>query len=153
MLDIGDTLPARTLLDENGSPVALSDLGATVLFVYPAAMTPGCTAEACDFRDRYERLQGAGYDVVGVSRDAPEKNLEFKETYELPYPLLSDPDHELLDELGAWGMKKNYGREYEGVIRSTIVTDADGSITHAFRNVRAKGHAARIARELGLDDA
>jgi len=153
MLDIGDTLPARTLLDENGSSVALSDFGATVLFVYPAAMTPGCTTEACDFRDRYERLQGAGFDVVGVSRDAPEKNLEFKETYELPYPLLSDPDHELLDELGAWGMKKNYGREYEGVIRSTIVTDADGSITHAFRNVRAKGHAARIARELGLDDA
>ena len=152
MLDIGDTLPNQTLLDEAGSPVALGDLGATVLFVYPAAMTPGCTTEACDFRDRYERLQGAGYDVVGLSPDAPEKNAEFRETHSLPYRLLSDPDHELLEVLGAWGMKKNYGREYEGVIRSTIVTDDDGTITHAFRNVRAKGHAARIARELGLDD-
>ncbi len=153
MLDIGDSLPARSLLDETGSSVALGDLGATVLFVYPAAMTPGCTTEACDFRDRYERLQGAGYDVVGVSPDGPAKNAEFRSAHDLPYRLLSDPDHELLEELGAWGMKKNYGREYEGVIRSTIVTDAEGVITHAFRNVRAKGHAARIARELGFDDA
>jgi peroxiredoxin Q/BCP len=153
MFDIGDTLPARTLLDETGSEVALADLGASVLFVYPAAMTPGCTAEACDFRDRYERLQGAGYDVVGLSPDTPEKNAAFRAAHDLPYRLLSDPDHAVLEELGAWGMKKNYGREYEGVIRSTLITDADGVITHAFRNVRAKGHAARIARELGLDDA
>lgn len=153
MLDIGDTLPTRTLLDEAESEVALGDLGATVLFVYPAAMTPGCTTEACDFRDRYERLQAAGFDVVGLSPDAPEKNAAFRDAHGLPYRLLSDPDHELLEELGAWGMKKNYGREYEGVIRSTIITDAEGAITHAFRNVRAKGHAARIARELGLDDA
>ena len=151
MLDIGDTLPARSLLDESGSEVALADLGAAVLFVYPAAMTPGCTTEACDFRDRYERLQGAGYDVVGLSPDAPDKNARFREAHDLPYRLLSDPDHHLLQELGAWGMKKNYGREYEGVIRSTVITDADGAITHVFRNVRAKGHAARIARELGLD--
>ena len=140
-----------TLLDESGSEVDLSSFGTAVLFVYPAAMTPGCSAEACDFRDRYERLQGAGYEVVGVSPDAPEKNAAFKEEYALPYRLLSDPDHELLEEIGAWGMKKNYGREYEGVIRSTIVTDEAGVITHAFRNVRAKGHAARIVRELGLD--
>jgi peroxiredoxin Q/BCP len=153
MFDIGDTLPVRTLLDETGSEVDLADLGATVLFVYPAAMTPGCTTEACDFRDRYERLQGAGYDVVGLSPDAPEKNAAFREAHDLPYRLLSDPDHAVLEELGAWGMKKNYGREYEGVIRSTLITDDDGVITHAFRNVRAKGHAARIARELGLEDA
>ncbi len=152
MLDIGDSLPPRTLLDETGSEVDLSLLAKAVLFVYPAAMTPGCTTEACDFRDRYERLQGAGYEVIGVSPDAPEANAAFKKEYALPYRLLSDPDHELLEEIGAWGMKKNYGREYEGVIRSTIVTDEAGAITHAFRNVRAKGHAARIARELGLGD-
>lgn len=152
MLDIGDALPSRPLLDDTGDPVDPTALGQAVIFVYPAAMTPGCTTEACDFRDRYARLVAAGYEVVGVSPDAPERNAEFKEEYDLPYRLLSDPDHSFLEDLGAWGTKKNYGREYEGVIRSTIVTGPDGTITHAFRNVRAKGHAARIARELGLDE-
>lgn len=151
MLDVGDRLPDLTLTDHLGDAVGIGDLGKAVIFFYPKAMTPGCTTEACDFRDRYERLQAAGYDVVGVSPDAPGLNAKFVDKEGLTYRLLSDEDHAFAEAVGAWGEKKNYGKVYEGLIRSTFVTDPDGAITHAFRNVRAKGHAARIAGELGLD--
>lgn len=152
MLDVGDTLPDLTLPDHLGTEVSTTDLGKAVVFFYPKAMTPGCTTEACDFRDRYERLQAAGYEVVGVSPDAPEVNARFVEEHDLSYRLLSDEDHAFAEAVGAWGEKQNYGKTYEGLIRSTFVIDEDASITAAFRNVRAKGHAARVARELGLDE-
>ena len=150
MLDTGDRLPDLTLTDHTGTPVRLADLTKAVVFFYPKAMTPGCTTEACDFRDRHERLQAAGYEVVGVSPDPPELNGRFVEKERLTYRLLSDEDHEFADAAGAWGEKKNYGRVYEGLIRSTIVTDDDGTISHVFRNVKATGHAARVASELDL---
>lgn len=151
MLELGDRLPDITLPDEAGNPVALRDVGKAVFFIYPRAMTPGCTTEACDFRDRYERLQAAGYAVYGVSPDPTTRNAKFREKHGLSYPLLSDEEHGFLTEVGAFGEKKNYGKILLGVIRSTIVTDEDGAITHFFRNVKATGHAARVARELGLD--
>lgn len=150
MLDIGDRLPDLTLSDHTGTPVALGDVEKAVLFFYPKAMTPGCTTEACDFRDRYERLQAAGYEVFGVSPDAPGYNAKFVDKEGLVYRLLSDEDHAFAESVGAWGEKKNYGKVYEGLIRSTVVVE-DGEIAHAFRNVRAKGHAARVATELGLE--
>jgi peroxiredoxin Q/BCP len=152
MLDQGDALPDLTLSDHTGTAVSVADLGKAVIFFYPKAMTPGCTAEACDFRDRYERLQAEGYEVIGVSPDAPGLNARFVEKERLTYRLLSDEDHAFAEAVGAWGEKKNYGKVYEGLIRSTLVTGDDGTITHAFRNVRAKGHAARIASELGIED-
>ena len=150
MLDIGDPIPEFTLFDESGNEVSLSDYAGSrlILFFYPKAMTPGCTTEACDFRDNYQAFQSAGYAVVGVSPDLPKLNARFREKEGLTFPLLSDPDHELAEQLGAWGMKKNYGREYEGLIRSTFVVDAHGVVEAAYRNVRAKGHVARLAREL-----
>jgi peroxiredoxin Q/BCP len=153
MLKLGDTLPDLTLTDEAGNALALKDVGKAVFFIYPKAMTPGCTAEACDFRDRYERLQAAGYAVYGVSPDPARRNAKFRDLYDLSYPLLSDEGHEFLTEVGAWGEKKNYGKTFLGVIRSTVVTDEDGAITHFFRNVKATGHAARVAKELGLAEA
>lgn len=142
------TLPDVTLPDHDGNQVRLHDHLPAVIFFYPKAMTPGCTAEACDFRDRLEPLREAGYSVFGASPDSPERNAQFVEKEHLTYPLLSDEDHALAEELGAWGMKKNYGKEYEGLIRSTFAVDGDGTISHAFRNVRAKGHAERVVKAL-----
>lgn len=142
--------PRFTLPDQDGNPVSLKDLlGAPlILFFYPAAMTPGCTTEACDFRDSYDELLEAGYQVVGISPDAPERNKQFREKEGLPFPLLSDPNHKVAEAFGAWGPKKNYGREYEGLIRSTFFIDTDGTITRAMRNVRATGHVARVRAAL-----
>ncbi len=142
------TLPDVTLTDHEGNELRLHDHLPAVIFFYPKAMTPGCTAEACDFRDRLEPLTEAGYSVFGASPDAPARNAAFVEKERLTYPLLSDEDHSLASELGAWGIKKNYGKEYEGLIRSTFVIEEDGTISHAFRNVRAKGHAERVVKTL-----
>lgn len=142
--------PRFTLPDQDGNPVSLKDLMGEplILFFYPAAMTPGCTTEACDFRDSYDELLEAGYQVVGISPDAPERNKEFREKEGLPFQLLSDPNHKVAEAFGAWGTKKNYGREYEGLIRSTFIIDTDGTITRAMRNVRATGHVARVRAAL-----
>lgn len=139
-----------TLPDQDGNPVSSSDFGdkRLIVFFYPKAMTPGCTQEACDFRDSYEDLLEAGYAIVGVSPDAPEANAKFKEIEGLPFPLLSDRDHALATELGAWGVRKNYGKEYEGIIRSTFVLDPDGNIEREYRNVKATGHVARLKADL-----
>lgn len=150
MLEIGDKAPAFTLPDETGSDVSLADYQGRklVMFFYPKAMTPGCTTEACDFRDRADSLLTAGYSVVGVSPDPSERLMVFKEKESLTYPLLSDSDHKVAEALGAWGMKKNYGREYEGLIRATFVIDEKGRLSHVYRNVKAKGHVERVTRDL-----
>lgn len=151
-LDVGSTAPDFTLTDDDGAEFSLAAHRGQklVVFFYPAAMTPGCTKEACDFRDSLAPLQAAGYDVVGISPDAADKLTKFRERDALTYPLLSDPDHEVLLAYGAWGAKQNYGKTYEGVIRSTFVIDENGIIEHALYNVRATGHVARIVKLLGL---
>lgn len=145
-LEPGTAAPDFTLSDQDGAPVSLADLRGrrVVLFFYPAAMTPGCTREACDFRDSLEPLQAAGIDVFGISRDEPAKLREFRDRDGLTYPLLSDPDHAVHEAYGAWGEKMNYGKKVEGVIRSTFVLDAEGRIEHALMNVKATGHVARV---------
>lgn len=152
-LHAGDTAPDFTLADQDGTPVSLHDLRGqkVIVYFYPAAMTPGCTTQACDFRDSIASLTGAGYTVIGVSRDTPEKLREFRERDALPFPLLSDPDHAVHDAYGAWGEKMNYGKKIDGVLRSTFVLDEQGSVTHAQYNVKATGHVQRLRKSLGLD--
>ncbi|HHU09409.1 MAG TPA: thioredoxin-dependent thiol peroxidase [Intrasporangiaceae bacterium] len=148
----GDQAPAFTLTDDRGARVSLDDLRGrkAIVYVYPAALTPGCTKQACDFTDNLETLTGQGYAVVGISPDAPEKLAKFREEENLTITLLSDPGKEMLRAWGAFGEKKLYGRVVEGVIRSTFVLDEDGVIEHAWYNVRATGHVAKIMRDLGL---
>ena len=150
VLEIGDRVPIIELTDDAGEPSGFGSYQGNKLiaFFYPKAMTPGCTAEACGFRDNYRQFLKAGYDVVGVSPDSPSLNSKFRDRDALPFRLLSDPDHIVSIELGSWGLKKNYGKEYEGLIRSTFVIDEAGALTHVWRNVRAKGHVDRVAREL-----
>ncbi len=151
-LEPGSLAPTFTLPDQDERPVTLKDLrgGPVILFFYPAAMTPGCTKEACDFRDSLAPLQAAGYTVLGISPDEPEKLRRFRERDGLTYDLLSDPDHKVLEKYAAWGEKMNYGKTFLGVIRSTIVIDAKGRVTHALYNVRATGHVARVRTLLGV---
>ncbi len=142
--------PDFTLLDQDRNPVSLSDFSGrrVVVFFYPKAMTPGCTAEACDFRDSYQEFLAAGMAVVGVSPDPPEDLARFREKDNLPFPLLSDADHRVAEAFGAWGPKKLYGREMVGLIRSTFVLGPDGEVERDYRNVRAKGHVGRLRRDL-----
>ena len=150
-LEPGSPAPDFRLVDQDERPVALSDLRGqrVILFFYPAAMTPGCTTEACDFRDSLEPLKAAGYTILGVSRDAPATLRTFRERDSLPYDLLSDPDHGVHEAYGAWGEKMNYGKTVEGVIRSTFVVDEEGVVTHALYNVKATGHVARVRSLVG----
>lgn len=152
-LAVGDTAPDFTLPAADGSTVTLSDLrgGRVVVYFYPAAGTPGCTTQACDFRDSLASLQGAGYTVVGVSPDPVEKLAAFAEAEQLTFPLVSDTEKTVLEAYGAWGEKKNYGRTVVGVIRSTVVVDAEGTVELAQYNVRATGHVAKLRRDLGID--
>ncbi|MFJ4252986.1 thioredoxin-dependent thiol peroxidase [Microbacterium sp. NPDC090003] len=152
-LEAGTPAPDFTLLDQDGTSVSLTDLRGekTVLYFYPAAMTPGCTTQACDFRDSISSLQGAGYRVIGISRDEPKKLAAFRERDGLTFTLLSDADHAVHSAYGAWGEKVNYGKVIEGVIRSTFVIDEDGTIAHALYNVKATGHVARLRKLLGVD--
>lgn len=151
-LDIGSPAPDFTLVDQDERPVSLSSLRGrrVILFFYPEAMTPGCTTEACDFRDSLAPLQAAGFTVLGISRDAPAKLREFRKRDGLTYDLLSDPDHAVHDAYGVWGEKVNYGKTFMGVIRSTFVIDPEGRIEHALYNVRATGHVARVRTLVGL---
>lgn len=154
-LQPGDTAPDFTLSSDTGDTVTLSDLrGAKVIvYFYPAAMTPGCTKQACDFSDSLEHLTAEGYTVVGISPDKPEKLARFREKEGLSITLLSDPDKEVMAAWGAFGEKKMYGKVVQGVIRSTIVLDADGVVEVAQYNVKATGHVAKLRRDLGLDAA
>jgi len=148
----GDKAPTFTLLDETGTKVSLKDFKGTrvLLFAYPAAMTPGCTKEACDFRDQLDVFRDAGYAIVGISPDKPEKLAKFKERDDLTYPLLSDPDKAVLSAFGAFGEKKLYGKVVVGVIRSTFVISPTGKVEHAFYNVKATGHVAKLIKDLDL---
>jgi peroxiredoxin Q/BCP len=148
----GTPAPDFTLKDSAGNDVSLKDYHgrSTIVYFYPAASTPGCTKEACDFRDTLASLQKDGYDVVGISPDPIGKLARFAEQEALTFPLLSDEDHSVAEAYGAWGEKKNYGRTYEGLIRSTLVVDPDGNIAVAQYNVRATGHVAKLRRDLGL---
>ncbi|MEV7661168.1 thioredoxin-dependent thiol peroxidase [Paenarthrobacter sp. NPDC089316] len=149
----GDEAPDFTLQDATGKSVSLSDFRGrkAIVYFYPAASTPGCTKEACDFRDTLGSLQAAGYDVVGVSPDSVAALAKFASEEQLTFPLLSDEDHAVAETYGAWGEKKNYGRTYMGLIRSTIVVDPDGKVSLAQYNVRATGHVAKLRRDLKLD--
>lgn len=151
-LAVGDTAPDFTLPTADGGTLTLSALRGqhVVVYFYPAAGTPGCTTQACDFRDSLASLQGAGYAVVGVSPDEPAKLAAFAEAEHLTFPLVSDPSREVLASWGAWGEKQNYGRTVTGVIRSTVVVDPEGRVALAQYNVRATGHVAKLRRDLGI---
>src|ERR1700752_1749411 len=147
-LAAGDAHPKFTLPTDNGDSLALKDLRGrkVVLYAYPAAMTPGCTKQACDFRDNLASLQAAGYEVVGISPDSPAKLAQFRERDAIPFPLVSAPDRAVLRAYGAYGEKQNYGRTVLGVIRSTFVIDEKGNIERALYNVRATGHVAKLRK-------
>ena len=152
-LEPGDAAPDFTLPTDTGETLSLSSLKGrkVILYAYPNAMTPGCTKQACDFRDSLDSLKAAGYEVVGISPNDPAKLAKFRERDGLTFPLVSDEDKAVLTAYGAFGEKKNYGRVVQGVIRSTFVIDEDGKIEQAQYNVRATGHVAKLRRDLGLD--
>jgi peroxiredoxin Q/BCP len=151
-LQPGDPAPDFTLTNDGGDQVTLSDQdGKVIVYFYPAAMTPGCTKQACDFSDSIDRLQAEGYTVLGVSPDQPEKLAAFRERDGLTITLLSDPDKKVLERWGAFGEKKLYGKVVQGVIRSTFVVE-DGTISLAQYNVKATGHVAKLRRDLGLGE-
>ena len=148
----GDPAPAFTLPDADGEPVSLADFAGrkVVVYFYPAASTPGCTTQACDFRDAVTEFEGAGFAVVGVSPDPPAKLARFRDAEGLTFPLLSDPDKGVLTAYGAFGEKSLYGKTVTGVIRSTVVVDEQGAVQQASYNVKAKGHVAKLRRELAV---
>lgn len=148
-LEEGQKAPEFTLPDDRGEHISLSDYAGkrVIVYFYPRANTPGCTKEACDFRDSLADLNNTGIDVVGISPDKPEKLASFREEQELNFPLLSDENKEVMKAYGAFGEKKNYGKIVQGVIRSTFIIN-DGVIEKAMYNVRATGHVARVLREL-----
>ena len=151
-LEPGEPAPDFTLTTDTGDEVALADLRGrkVIVYFYPAAMTPGCTTQACDFSDSLDSLRGHGYEVLGISPDKPEKLAKFREKEGLGIRLLSDPDKAVMREWGAFGEKKLYGKVVEGVIRSTFVLDEEGTVTLAQYNVKATGHVAKLRRDLGL---
>jgi peroxiredoxin Q/BCP len=148
----GDQAPDFSLTSDTGEEVSLSGLRGrkVIVYFYPAAMTPGCTKQACDFTDSLDSLRGAGYEVLGISPDKPEKLAKFRERDALTLTLLSDPDREVMQAWGAYGEKKLYGKLVQGVIRSTFVVDEDGTIEVAQYNVKATGHVAKLRKDLGL---
>jgi peroxiredoxin Q/BCP len=154
-LATGDLAPDFTLPDADGNQIRLADLRGrrVVVYFYPAASTPGCTKQACDFRDSLARFSSEGYAVLGISPDKPAKLAKFRDAEGLTFPLLSDPDRTVLEAYGAYGEKKMYGKTVTGVIRSTFVIDPDGRIELAQYGVKATGHVAKLRRDLGLDAA
>lgn len=151
-LEVGQAAPDFTLSDQTGAPFKLSSLRGekVIVYFYPEAMTPGCTTQACDFRDNLNQLQTAGYRVVGVSRDEVAKLARFVENDHLTFPILSDPDHAVHDQWGTYGEKLLYGKPVVGAIRSTFVLDESGVITHTFYSTKATGHVAMLKKQLGL---
>jgi thioredoxin-dependent peroxiredoxin len=148
----GDTAPDFTLPDADGKPVALADYRGrrVVVYFYPAAGTPGCTKQACDFRDSLSSLSAAGFAVLGISPDPPAKLARFRDKEGLTFPLLSDADKDVLNAWGAFGEKQMYGKTVTGVIRSTFVIDPDGKVEVAQYNVRATGHVAKLRKDLSV---
>ena len=149
-LNAGDTAPAFALADDAGNTVSLADYAGqrVLVYFYPRANTPGCTKEACDFRDSLEQLNDLNITVVGISPDKPEALAKFRADHELNFPLLSDPDKSVMTSYGAFGEKKNYGNVVQGVIRSTFLVEPDGTIGQTHYNVKATGHVARVMKGL-----
>jgi peroxiredoxin Q/BCP len=151
-LKIGSAAPAFKLKNQDEKPVSLADFKGknVIVYFYPAASTPGCTTQACDFRDNINSLKSSGYVVIGISPDEPAKLKKFKDKEKLNFELLSDPDNKIQEKYGAFGEKSMYGKTYMGTIRSTFVVDKAGKLQHAFHNVKAKGHIEFLRKELGL---
>lgn len=145
-LKVGDKAPDFSALDQDGNTISLKDYEGKklVIFFYPKASTPGCTAEACNLRDNYQTFQNQGYEIIGVSADSAKRQQNFKNKYELPYPLLADEDKSVIEAFGVWGPKKFMGREYDGINRSTFVIDEKGIISEVIVKVKTKDHAAQI---------
>ena len=152
MPEVGQKAPNFRLPDEEGHPVSLSDYKGkpVVLYFYPKDDTPGCTKEACNFRDDYEAYRAAGVEILGVSPDPPDSHSDFKQKYDLPFPLLADESNEVCETYGVWTRKKFRGREYMGVNRTTFAIDEDGNISHVFRNVDPAEHSAEVLEALGV---
>lgn len=150
-LKVGDKAPEFSVLDETSRVHTSEELKGTpyIMFFYPRANTPGCTAEACSIRDGYAALQAKGYLIFGVSEDNPKKQLAFKEKFQFQYPLLADTEHQLIRGFGVWGPKKFMGKEYDGLHRTTFVVDANGLITHVVDKVNTKDHAGQLLELIG----
>jgi len=146
MLKVGDKVPDFSAKDQDGNTINLSDYKGKklVVFFYPKANTPGCTAEACNLRDNYKELQDQGFELLGVSADSEKKQANFKNKYEFPFPLLADEDHTVINAFGVWGPKKFMGREYDGIHRTTFVIDGEGVVENVIEKVKTKDHAAQI---------
>lgn len=146
MLKVGDKVPEFSSKDQSGNTINLSDYKGKklVIFFYPRANTPGCTAEACNLRDNYKLLQEQGYEILGVSEDSQKKQTNFKDKYAFQYPLLADEDHTVIETFGVWGPKKFMGREYDGLHRTTFVIDGEGTIEKVIEKVKTKDHAAQL---------
>ena len=142
----GDKVPNFTVNDQDGNPISLNDYAGKklVVFFYPAASTPGCTAEACNLRDNYSELQAQGYSLLGVSADTEKKQSNFRNKYEFPFPLLADTEKEVINAFGVWGPKKFMGREYDGIHRMTFLIDENGVVNQVIEKVKTKDHAAQI---------
>lgn len=149
-LNIGDKAPDFNGIDETGATIKLNDFKGKnlILYFYPKDNTPGCTNEACDLRDNYNMWLEKGYTVIGVSPDSEQSHQKFKGKYDLPFPLISDTEKVIIKEFGAWGLKKLYGREYEGLLRTTFVIDGDGIITNIFTKVKTKDHTNQILESI-----
>tara|TARA_R110002126_G_scaffold27328_1_gene91730 strand:+ start:31 stop:483 length:453 start_codon:yes stop_codon:yes gene_type:complete len=145
-LKIGDKVPAFTAKDQDGNTISLDDYKGKklIVFFYPKASTPGCTAEACNLRDNYKELQTEGYELLGVSADSEVRQAKFKDKYKFPFPLLADEDHTVISAFGVWGPKKFMGREYDGIHRKTFVVDGDAVVTKVIDKVKTKDHAAQL---------
>ena len=145
-LKVGDTVPSFSAKDQDGNTINLSDYSGKklIVFFYPKANTPGCTAEACNLRDNYKELQSEGYELLGVSADSEKKQANFKDKYDFPFPLLADEDHTVINTFGVWGPKKFMGREYDGIHRMTFVVDGDAKVTKVIDKVKTKDHAAQL---------
>ena len=150
-LKVGDKAPEFQVLNQNENPVKSSELKgrAYILFFYPRASTPGCTAEACSLNDKFSELRKSGFEIFGVSEDTPAKQMKFKEKYGFTYDLLADTEHQLIDAYGVWGPKKFMGKEYDGLHRTTVIINADGIISYVINKVRTKDHADQILELLG----
>jgi peroxiredoxin Q/BCP len=148
-LKAGDKVPEFTATDQDGNSVSLSDYKGKklVVFFYPKANTPGCTAEACNLRDHYKELQDAGYSLLGVSADSQKKQSNFRDKYEFPFPLLADEDRSVIETFGVWGPKKFMGREYDGIHRKTFIIDGAGTVERVIDKVKTKDHAAQILEQ------
>ncbi|WP_336069389.1 thioredoxin-dependent thiol peroxidase [Mesoflavibacter sp. CH_XMU1404-2] len=142
----GDKVPNFTVNDQDGNAVSLSDYKGKklIVFFYPKASTPGCTAEACNLRDNYKVLQDKGFELLGVSADSEKRQTNFKNKYEFPFPLLADEEKEVINAFGVWGPKKFMGREYDGIHRKTFLVDENGVVEHVIDKVKTKDHAAQI---------